>query len=273
MNIAMANLPVFAAHNLNDPIVPSANTINNIFLINSLSPATQLKALDTIYNIAGHDAWSTTYDPAKAIHNGLNAYKWLLQYSLGSTPLPVTVTDYKATLLHDNSRVSVSWTTAIEESNKYFILQRSANGLQFNDLDTIPAAGGPPSGGHRYEQIDPNPLYGDNFYRLTQVDIDGKTTLYGILKVTVSTQRQSMVRISPNPATGSTVYLELAYPEEGTTAISLSDVEGRILRTWQFRKEGAILNQYLDLSNLPPGNYFIDVQGATMHAVRQLIKK
>jgi hypothetical protein len=273
-NIALSNLPVFATHNLKDSTVPYTYTTHNVGRVNSSNPPPSPLAIDTIFDASGHDAWTKTYNPATIFSNGLNIYQWMLQYSRGSsTGLPVTMTDYRATLLPENYRVSVSWTTAIEENNRYFILQRSANGLQFNDLDTIPAAGGPSSGGHHYEEIDPKPLNGDNFYRLTQVDTDGKTTLYGILKVTVSTQRQSMVRISPNPATGSTVYLELAYPEEGTTALNLSDVDGRILRTWQFKKEGAVLVQYLDISNLPPGNYFLQVQGATMHAVQQLIKK
>ena len=48
--MASANLPIFAAANLNDPQVPSITNIDNIDLINSIVPAINPKALDTIYN-------------------------------------------------------------------------------------------------------------------------------------------------------------------------------------------------------------------------------
>jgi hypothetical protein len=269
--IAGANLPVWTIHSNNDGAIPIDAAINMINKINSFNPP--IPAIITrLSNVTHNNTVMVAYDPAMALHNGLNIYQWMLQYSRSITvPLPVTLTDYKAAVSSDNSRVTVSWATAIEENSKYFILQRSGDGRQFTDLDTIPAAGGP-SAGHQYAYVDRDPLYGDNFYRLTQVDIDGKTTFYDILKVTVSMQGQSLIRLNPNPA-GNTVFLKLAYPEGGATQVNLADAQGRILKTWQFRKEGAILDQYLDISNIPPGNYFLHVQGITIRAVQQFIKK
>ncbi len=90
---------------------------------------------------------------------------------------------------------TVDWTTANEENNKYFILQRSADGQKFSDIDTIAAAN--QASGHAYSDIDRAPLAGNNFYRLSQVDNDGKTTLFGVLEVTVVPATTAIPRIFP----------------------------------------------------------------------------
>jgi hypothetical protein len=137
--MAKANLPIFAAANLNDPTVPSITTIDNINLINSILPPINPTALDTIYNASGHGGWSATYDPTIPMHKGLNIYEWMLQYTRNASEpvLPVKLSNYSATLLEDKSRVAIDWTTSFEQNNNYFIIQRSTDGIAFYDLDTI----------------------------------------------------------------------------------------------------------------------------------------
>jgi dienelactone hydrolase len=78
-NIATSNLPTWATHNLDDPTVPSYNSINWINGLNAYTPAINPKALLNIFNSASHDAWTKTYDP-NFKPNGLNVYEWMLQY-------------------------------------------------------------------------------------------------------------------------------------------------------------------------------------------------
>jgi len=269
--IASANLPVFATHNEDDPTVPSSNTINNIALINSSSPPPTPRAIDTIFPVSGHDSWTTTYNPAFT-HRGLNVYQWMLQYSRGiSVPLPVTLTDYSASLSDDKTQVNIDWTTLSEQNNQYFILQRAGDGKQFANLDTITPTG-QPGGGSSYVYTDRSPLPGNNFYRLSQVDKDGKTTFYGILQMTIPVHSTSSLRISPNPASG-VVYLDLVNPEQGMLQVNLLDVQGRTLRTLGFRKQSLDWHQSIDLSGIPPGSYFIRIRGNTIREVQPFIKK
>ena len=270
--LALTNLPVYATHNLNDPTVPSNYTVENINWINGSVPPPTPMAVGTIFPVSGHDAWTQTYNPSyinPAIN--LNAYQWMLSYQRQIVILPVNLTDYGATLSSDQRQVSLYWSTSAEQDNNYFILERSADGQQFKALDTVAGLGNT-STGHRYTDADLSPFFGDNFYRLTQVDKSGKTTVYPVLKVTVSSETQARVRLSPNPA-GNSVYLELGYPETGNMQVRLSDIQGRVLKTWQLKKEGVVLNQSLDLSRIPSGAYFLHIQGKTIHEVQQLIRK
>jgi hypothetical protein len=271
-HIASAKLPVYATHNQDDPTVPSSYTVTNVDLINSSNPPPNPMAIDTIFPVSGHDAWTKTYDPAFVNPRiGLNVYQWMLQFTRGSIILPVTLTDYSALLSDDRSSVTVSWTTAKEENNRYFVLQRSADGQSFSDIDTVAATN--QSDARSYYYIDKAPLRDHDFYRLSQIDLDGKTTLFSVLEVTISGAEAGAFLVSPNPA-HNTIFLQLAHPEQGPLSVRLSDGQGKIVRTWRFNKQGTLWKQAMDVSNLPAGNYFVTVEGGkTIREVRQFVKE
>jgi hypothetical protein len=268
-----ANLPIFAAANLNDPTVPSITTIDNINLINSTVPAISPAALDTIFNASGHGGWSVTYDPANKMHDGLNIYQWMLQYTrntLGNEPvLPVKLTAYSATLTAEKSRVTIDWTTSFEQNNNYFIVQRSADGTSFYALDTIPAAANAQNG-HAYSVVDAHPLSGANLYRLEQVDLDGKATYFDVLRAVVP-EAATGFHLSPNPASGI-INLQLNNHTTGQLEVRILDNQGRHLQNWSFRKQGDSWNQSIGLGNIPAGNYFIQIVGTGFRTVQGFIK-
>jgi len=273
--MAKANLPIFAAANKNDPTVPASTTIDNINLINSIVPAINPKALDTIYDASGHEGWTVTYDPSTDLHNGLNAYQWMLQYTRSSAPavtdpLPVQLSAYAATLLPDQSQVAVNWTTTLEQNNLYFIVQRSADGQSFSDVDTVAAA---PDGenGHSYVLVDEHPLAGTNLYRLEQVDLDGHATYYDVLRVVVSIAERGF-HISPNPADGD-IHLQLANGTTGPLEVRLLDHQGRTLQTWAFQKLSGGWSQLLNVSSLAAGTYFIQVTGNNFRSTAPIFKR
>jgi hypothetical protein len=105
------------------------------------------------------------------------------------------------------------------------------------------------------------------------VDEDGKTTLFSVLEVNVpSSASASAFRLNPNPAR-DILNLEWADPELGPLQVRLYDTEGRLLRSWKFNKEALTWDQSLDISGIPAGNYFINVEGTTIKENRQFIKE
>jgi predicted esterase len=271
--IAASNLPVFATNNSGDPTIPYTVTVDNVNLINSAAPPPAIPAIDTIFNAAGHDAWTLSFNPFIVYSNGLNAYQWLAQYSRADiTPLPVTLSAYTATLSEGKPfQVSVNWTTSFEQNDRYFILQRSGDGQTFSNLDTIPAQGQGGQGAS-YTYPDMSPMPGADYYRLTEVDDNGQTALYSILKVEVPVQGGSVFRLSPNPASGP-LNLELTDPYVGELQVSLTDVQGRTLRKWTFQKQGLYWEQSIDPGAIPSGGYFITIRGGTVREAQAFIEK
>jgi poly(3-hydroxybutyrate) depolymerase len=267
------NVAVFAAANLNDPTVNSGLTVADIQLINSVTPKINPPALDTIYNASGHGGWTITYDPTTNLHNGLNLYQYLLQFSKNSTttPLPIKLAGFTATLSSAPSvQTLLNWTTTFEENNHYFLVQRSPDGENFSIIDTVPAAADAENG-HSYTYTDQHPLTGPDYYRLAQVDLDGTTT-YSPIREVFAGQSSAAFQLSPNPA-DATVYLELNGSLAGSLEVRLLDVQGRTMRNWIFQKTEGAWNQPLDVSGLAAGSYFIQVTGANYQAIKTFIKK
>lgn len=108
--------------------------------------------------------------------------------------LPVELTSFEAKVV--NREVEVSWATASEFNNQYFIVERSTDGVNFSKLVEVPGAGTSEKG-HQYHIIDAHPAIGVSYYRLTQVDFDGNVETFKV--ISVSLNEPAELHIYPNP--------------------------------------------------------------------------
>ncbi len=97
-----------------------------------------------------------------------------------SSTLPVLMQHYTVDLHSD--KVSVQWTTTSEVNNRHFTIERSANTQRFEIIGIVNGAGNSNSE-KAYEFIDPAPLEGISFYRLSQTNFDGIVKYYDIKRI------------------------------------------------------------------------------------------
>ena len=124
-------------------------------------------------------------------------------FALGSTdagdnPLPIELVFFDAEALEN--AVRLFWQTASEEDNEFFVVERSIDGQNFEEIIRIPGAGTifEPQ---NYEVFDERPLIGLSFYRLRQIDFDGTTTVSNIRSVRIEGSLSDFdVSVFPNPA-------------------------------------------------------------------------
>lgn len=95
-------------------------------------------------------------------------------------PLPVEMLDFSAKVLNDG--VELNWSTASEYQSDYFSLLRSIDGYKWDPVTEISAAGFSTSL-QEYRYMDEAILYNTSYYKLIQVDIDGKEDVYGPVHV------------------------------------------------------------------------------------------
>ncbi len=170
--------------------------------------------------------------------------------------LPVTLTQFIAQ--KSGSSVVLQWSTATERNNSHFEIQRSADSRTWDNIGSISGKGNTTET-QKYQFTDDKPLSGLNYYRLRQVDFDGTTELSNILKVKMD-KGQLVFSVYPNPVVDDVTFIE--FTETDTPAfIRLFDVQGRLLREWNFEAAGA-MRYALDLAGLPSGNLFLQVNGA-----------
>ncbi|MFS8083447.1 MAG: hypothetical protein ACMG51_08350, partial [Ginsengibacter sp.] len=94
--------------------------------------------------------------------------------------LPVTITNFDGVL--QNGNALLTWSTATEINNKGFELQKSMDGQTFTDIGFM-AGHGNSSQVHNYSYTDEKVLSGSNYYRLKQIDMDGRFTYSSIIKL------------------------------------------------------------------------------------------
>ena len=111
------------------------------------------------------------------------------------TPLPIELLSFDVTNAKD--KILLNWTTATETDNDYFQVERSLDGLHWNVLDTLDGAGDSKEL-ISYEYADLLPYHGRNYYRLKQIDFDGKFE-YSSVKSMVFDYGSTLF---PNPTTG-----------------------------------------------------------------------
>ena len=88
----------------------------------------------------------------------------------GSTLLPIELTFFNVNI--KDGKVNIVWQTASEESNDYFTIERSVNGINFEPIAKVVGSGNS-SQALNYKYIDNNPLSGVAYYRLRQTDYSG----------------------------------------------------------------------------------------------------
>lgn len=116
-----------------------------------------------------------------------------------NVPLPVTYTHIEAAK-RDNASL-VTWGTAFEMNSVGFNIERSNDGKTFTKIgfQNSKAINGNSNSVLEYSFTDAKPFAGINYYRLKQVDKDGKSEYSKI--VSVAFDNAQMVKVYPNPAT------------------------------------------------------------------------
>ncbi len=168
-----------------------------------------------------------------------------------SGPVPVSLLSFRGNKV--SSGILLEWKTAWEQDNSHFIPERSANATDYVPLASIKASGNG-STVSAYSYVDENPVNGFNYYRLRQVDKDGKSALSTVILVRFEAGKEPIL-VYPNPVREKLV-LELTNDMQGQIVVKIIDLKGNILYS-QFEK---ITSRQLNInvSALPAGVYFIE---------------
>lgn len=128
------------------------------------------------------------------------------------SPLPLNWLSFEAIRV-DRSAVQLTWKVAQEYNTQYFEVERSNDGLTFYKVGELPGAG-TSTVARTYEYIDTEASWNyRHYYRIRQVDADGKSELSKIAVVMENGQALQRWAVSPNPvAEGQTLVLSQMDP-------------------------------------------------------------
>jgi hypothetical protein len=192
----------------------------------------------------------TTYlgDASGVLNNGAT-----LSYSLcaPSIALPVELVDFKGIPQYKGNLLT--WTTASEVNNKGFNVERLMANGEWETLGFVNAQGKAAA----YEFVDNQP-FTIAYYRLRQMDNDGKETLSKVISIAREhTHDRAYLRVYPSVTTG-----ELTIETALTGDFVIYNLLGR-----EFIKGEN--PQQVDVSTLPTGTYIVKMGDAIAKFVKQ----
>lgn len=194
---------------------------------------------------------------------GINNFsRWTL--SSPGNALPLSWNSFAA--LCNNNKVTVSWKTLQEANTLSFAVQRSTNGINWNTIGNLPAAGNSNST-LNYSYNDQLPLPATAYYRILQTDIDGKFTYSPVLKSNCSTVES--IKIFPTVTNDIVNITTPQNPLVQKMVVQFFDAAGKIL----LRKELATGTQQLSVGHLPAGMYMLEIQYGSAVSITKIVRQ
>ncbi len=148
----------------------------------------------------------------------------LADIETGGTTLPVTLTTFTAKA-NKAGTVNLVWSTASEKDNAYYDVTRSSDGIDFSTIAKVTGSG-TSNTLQNYNYTDTKPVAGTNYYRLKQVDNDGKSALSKIVSATVGLGNGNLtVSVAANRNTVKVNYTAVAAGNASFTIFNASGVK------------------------------------------------
>lgn len=166
--------------------------------------------------------------------------------------LPIELIDFTGTCLTNG--VELNWSTASEENNDYFLVEKSTNG---SDWELVVKIFGSGTSGvvNKYVHVDYTIISDLMYYRLTQVDKNGSSEVFKAIDVKCKNVKDQMV-LYPNPSsTELNVLLDVTTSSNNNYIKILNNVGQIISETKVDLTKG--VNTFILPVDILPGTYNI----------------
>jgi hypothetical protein len=187
-----------------------------------------------------------------------------------STAMSLTLTNFRG-VMTDNQVVDISWATLMESGVAYFAIQRSLNGINFQDIDSM--ASEMKISTHDYELLysyeDAHPLTGTSYYRVKVVGKSGYTTESPV--VLVNNNQAEGTKIYPTLIQNNNVFVETD-KDLRSAKMEFFDLSGRKISETNWVSLVGKQNVQISMSGiLPTGTYVARLTANGQNVKTQLV--
>lgn len=210
-------------------------------------------------SIGGVNKFVATNDVVIAGPAYANSQSGASPAGFSSTPLslPVTFTSFTATRSED-AGVKIDWNTVNEINNSHFEVERSIDGSDWTSIATI--AAGNNMSANDYSYTDATAPAAQVWYRIRQVDIDGKDSYTKVVLVAATANAQATIVASGRRVT--------IFPEKlagSRLIVRLITLGGQVLQQQSFESASSRID--LTLSTSANGMYLVQVTDGSRWSV------
>ena len=201
----------------------------------------------------------------------VQGFSWFNIGTSNNQALPVELVSFNGSC--ESEEVKLTWQTATEHNSSYYEVEKSRDGMEWQVLTTVTAAGNSTQL-LNYETMDAHAMEGNNYYRLTQVDIDGTRKTYDAINVSCSGSTKGYFSAYPNPSTGAFQVILNDKKLIGSSVLTVRDTKGAELLNRSIEvKPGINMFNVSDL-NLAPGVYYLQIVNGerTTEVLKEVIR-
>ncbi len=212
-------------------------------------------------DIAGTPGGANNGTTGNVTVTGVNAFSPFTFAATSAGVIPVKLSSFAVQKL--NNAVKISWATEQEINSKEFVIEKSVDGRNWQTLTVVNAAGNS-NVKINYTAMDNNPAKGINFYRLKQVDNNGRFEYSATKSVLFSSSYQ--VLIAPNPA-ADFINVLVSKNNIQPITVSLIDISGKKL----FEEKTTDATLQIKTNGFAKGIYFVKVADANNVTTKKII--
>lgn len=255
---AITSLPLDTFHYNANSNIGSASQIGsgNFVVYNGTGSSVTITNLtqntNYYYAVIEYNGWYTTTN-----------YQTTGFLASNATTLPVELISFTAT--KQNEQVLLNWNTASEINNKSFSVERSYDAQTWNEIGIVKGAGTTlRNTNYQFSDNNPHSLSSNPptsiFYRLKQMDFDGKENYSNIVAVDWTQPDLAAVDIAPNPFTEE-LYISINSNGPSTIAVELQNLMGEMYVNKSMQLDyGKNTIHINDFNTVPAGVYLLHIQ-------------
>jgi hypothetical protein len=195
---------------------------------------------------------------------------WFKQFNLNLVTLPVKLIDFRAD--YTNPNALLNWSTSQEYNFSHFMIERSTDGENFSQVALVFGAGESDSKiSYSYNDKDLKSRGGIIYYRLKQVDVDGKFDYSSVRIIRLDDEKTSLTLTTfPNPvATDLRITLPSSWQNKHLQ-IDLYHVNGQLVNAQDIANSSQ--TEPISVASLRKGVYFVQVRNGAETAKHRIVK-
>jgi hypothetical protein len=168
--------------------------------------------------------------------------------------LPVKFINFEASV--NGSAVALSWVTSNEMNNDYFVIEKSADGVNFMKMEIM--KGKITKTETTYFTEDKNPFPGINYYKIRQVDKNGEY-IYSTVK-SVDVKESVKFKLLTDPEEKIITIVSQGIETDKELFLKIIDLSGKVIQM-QFKsiRGGSTEKFFVDISTLSSGVYILSI--------------
>ncbi len=215
---------------------------------------------------------ATGTNPYSRSLSGINGFG-VFSVTDNTGTLPVEISRFTAKAIGKDAYIN--WITVSEINNSHFELERSVDGVNYELVDKVKGAGNSNTL-NNYQIIDNNAAQFNYtiYYRLKQIDYDGKESMFGPIKVVFENPELTTISVEayPNPFNNQ-FNVEINGAKGELTQINIIDIHGKLIKHFETYLGSNIAVVNLEsMDDLQDGIYFLKVNVKSETRIQKIIK-